>query len=178
MLAQSQSSQAAFVGVRSTFYRLANVFGNGVIVAVAGLLETRTGNIPLSWQLTVGGSGILLTGLTLYHTFAIPKPESDVPNIQEDSGNKVAEIFAGFGRTVTTYFKKPGVWLAIIFMLCYRLPEALPYQDVHPVPCGCERGRRTWDADRAGRHSVRYPRRDIRFFSEGSSEDFSHHVLG
>lgn len=98
MLAQSQSSQAAFVGVRSTFYRLANVFGNGVIVAVAGLLETRTGNIPLAWQLTIGGSGILLTGLTLYHTFAIPKPESDVPNIQEDSGNKVAEIFAGFGQ--------------------------------------------------------------------------------
>ena len=124
MLAQSQSSQAAFVGVRSTFYRLANVFGNGVIVAVAGLLETKTGNVPLSWQLTVGGSGVLLTALTLYHTFAIPKPESDVPNIQEDSGNKVAEIFEGFGRTVTTYFKKPGVWLAIIFMLCYRLPEA------------------------------------------------------
>ncbi len=95
-----------------------------MIVAVAGLLETRTGNIPLAWQLTIGGSGILLSGLTLYHTFAIPKPESDVPNIQEDSGNKVAEIFEGFGRTVTTYFKKPGVWLAIIFMLCYRLPEA------------------------------------------------------
>ena len=98
MLAQSQSSQAAFVGVRSTFYRLANVFGNGVIVAVAGLLETRTGNIPLAWQLTIGGSGILLTGLTLYHTFAIPKPESDVPNIQEDSGNKVADIFQETGR--------------------------------------------------------------------------------
>ena len=58
MLAQSQSSQAAFVGVRSTFYRLANVFGNGVIVAVAGVLEVKTGNIPLAWQLTIGGSEI------------------------------------------------------------------------------------------------------------------------
>ena len=124
MLAQSQSSQAAFVGVRSTFYRLANVFGNGVIVAVAGILETRTGNIPLSWQITVGGSGILLTALTLYHTWALPKPASDSPDSVRNSAVKVRDIFKGFRDTVVTYFRKPGVWLAIVFMLCYRLPEA------------------------------------------------------
>ena len=124
MLAQSQSSQAAFVGVRSTFYRLANVFGNGVIVAVAGILETRTGNIPLSWQITVGSSGILLTALTLYHTWALPKPASDSPDSVRNSAVKVRDIFKGFRDTVVTYFRKPGVWLAIVFMLCYRLPEA------------------------------------------------------
>ncbi len=124
MLAQSQSSQAAFVGVRSTFYRLANVFGNGVIVAVAGILETSTGNIPLSWQITVGSSGILLTALTLYHTWALPKPASDSPDSVRNSAVKVRDIFKGFRDTVVTYFRKPGVWLAIVFMLCYRLPEA------------------------------------------------------
>lgn len=124
MLAQDSSSQAAFVGVRSTFYRLANVFGNGVIVAVAGLLENKTGNIPMAWQITLGGSAVLLALLTLYHTFAVPKPETDVPRIANDGNSQVKRIFSEFGRTVTTYFKKPGVWLAIIFMLCYRLPEA------------------------------------------------------
>ena len=39
MLAHSPSSQAAFIGVRSTFYRIASVFGQGVHVAIAGLLE-------------------------------------------------------------------------------------------------------------------------------------------
>ena len=29
-----------------------------------------------------------------------------------------------FARTIKTYFTKPGVWLAIAFMLLYRLPEA------------------------------------------------------
>lgn len=125
MLAQSQSSQAAFVGVRSTFYRLANVFGNGVIVAVAGILEMKTGNIPLAWQLTVGGSAVLLTAITLYHTYAMPKPEADAPRNPGKAGSaSVKGIIAEFGRTVTTYFRKPGVWLAIVFMLCYRLPEA------------------------------------------------------
>ena len=39
MLAHSPSSQAAFIGVRSTFYRIASVFGQGVLVAIAGLIE-------------------------------------------------------------------------------------------------------------------------------------------
>jgi MFS transporter, PAT family, beta-lactamase induction signal transducer AmpG len=124
MLAQSQSSQAAFVGVRSTFYRLANVFGNGVIVAVAGILETRTGDIPLAWQITVGGSGLLLTALTLYHTWAVPRPVSDSSDRPKGSTATVGDIFRDFRNTVVTYFRKPGVWLAIVFMLCYRLPEA------------------------------------------------------
>ena len=121
MLAQSQSSQAAFVGVRSTFYRLANVFGNGVIVAVAGVLEVKTGNIPLAWQLTIGGSAVLLTLLTLYHTYAIPIPETDTPRGEKAN---IRSIFSEFGRTIVTFCKKPGVILAIVFMLCYRLPEA------------------------------------------------------
>ena len=121
MLAQSQSSQAAFVGVRSTFYRLANVFGNGVIVAVAGVLEVKTGNIPLAWQLTIGGSAVLLTLLTLYHTYAIPVPETDTPRGEKTD---FRSIFSEFGRTIVTFCKKPGVVLAIVFMLCYRLPEA------------------------------------------------------
>ena len=121
MLAQSQSSQAAFVGVRSTFYRLANVFGNGVIVAVAGVLEVKTGNIPLAWQLTIGGSAVLLTLLTLYHTYAIPIPETDTPRGEKAN---FSSIFSEFGRTIVTFCKKPGVVLAIVFMLCYRLPEA------------------------------------------------------
>ncbi len=124
MLAQSQSSQAAFVGVRSTFYRLANVFGNGVIVAVAGLLETRTGDIPLAWQITVGGSGLLLTALALYHTWAVPRPVSDSSDRPEGSTAGIGDIFRDFRNTVVTYFRKPGVWLAVVFMLCYRLPEA------------------------------------------------------
>ena len=124
MLAQSQSSQAAFVGVRSTFYRLANVFGNGVIVAVAGILETRTGDIPLAWQITVGGSGLLLTALTLYHTWAVPRPVSDSSDRPKGSTATAGDIFRDFKNTVVTYFRKPGVWLAVVFMLCYRLPEA------------------------------------------------------
>ncbi len=78
----------------------------------------------MAWRITVCGSAVLLTLLTIYHIFMIPRPAADVPNITSDSGNAAGEIFKGFGKTVSTFFKKPGVWLAIVFMLCYRLPEA------------------------------------------------------
>ena len=124
MLALNGKNQSAFVGIRSTFYRLANIFGNGVIVAAAGILEMKTNNIPLSWQLTLAGSSVLLTGLTIYHAFALPKAQNDVPHISEGTTNKAAAIIKEFGRSFATYFTKPGVVLAIAFMLLYRLPEA------------------------------------------------------
>ncbi len=125
MLALTQKNQAAFVGIRSTFYRLASIFGQGVLVYIAGVVETTTHNIPWSWQVTMIVSAVLFSGVTLYHTFAVPRPAEDRPHIPED-GKKVgaAQILSEFGQSFATYFKKPGLWLAIAFMLLFRLPEA------------------------------------------------------
>jgi PAT family beta-lactamase induction signal transducer AmpG len=124
MLALGQSDQAAFVGIRSTFYRLASIFGQGVLVAVAGALETRYDNIPLSWRLTMALASVIFCAVTLYHVFMIPRPATDHSTIS-GSSNSAADIVREFGRTFTTYFTKQGVVLAIVFMLLYRLPEAL-----------------------------------------------------
>jgi MFS transporter, PAT family, beta-lactamase induction signal transducer AmpG len=43
MLALSPHDQAWFVGIRSTFYRLAMIAGQGLLVMIAGALETNTG---------------------------------------------------------------------------------------------------------------------------------------
>ena len=45
MLALERHQQAAFVGVRSTFYRLANIGGQGGLVYLAGELQERTGSV-------------------------------------------------------------------------------------------------------------------------------------
>jgi PAT family beta-lactamase induction signal transducer AmpG len=48
-------------------------------------------------------------------------------------GERSAEaVFAEFGRTFATYFKKPGIWLALVFMLVYRLPEAFLIKMINP----------------------------------------------
>ena len=123
MLALSSGDQAQFVGIRSTFYRLASIFGQGVLVWLAGVIETKTGNIPNSWRITMLVTAVIFSLVTLYHTFVVPRPTTDTSSLKGEKAT-VGAIFKEFGRTFKTYFMKPGVVLAIVFMLLYRLPEA------------------------------------------------------
>ena len=140
MLAHSQSSQAAFIGIRSVFYRIASIFGQGVLVFIAGYFEKKDGNIPASWQITLGLSAVIFAVITLYHTFFLPYSKEDKPRVE----NEKVSLSTGakeFMSSFVTFVKKPGVLLAIAFMLLYRLPEGfliklcMPFL-VHPVAEG------------------------------------------
>lgn len=127
MIALDSGQQSFFVGIRSTFYRLSSIFGQGVLVVVAGVLEEKTGNIPLAWSLTIGLTAVIFTILTIYHSFALPRPAGDSAVSTDGSGS------AGeFTKAFVSFFRKPGVWIAIIFMLLYRLPEAFLLKMVNP----------------------------------------------
>lgn len=131
MLALDEHRQSLFVGIRSTFYRIASVFGQGVIVVVAGLLETRYGDIPRAWRVTLLLSAGLFLLVTLWHQFILPaeKPAADpAANPAATGKGPVRSVWSAFA----TFFRKPGVWLAIIFMLLYRLPEALSVKMLTP----------------------------------------------
>ena len=123
MLALPQNEQAAFVGIRSTFYRLASIFGQGILVTIAGAIELSSQDIPFSWRITMLVTAVMFSATTLYHTFFIPRSDNDRSVLGAEKASSKA-IFREFARSFTTYFKKPGVVLAITFMLLYRLPEA------------------------------------------------------
>ena len=126
MLALDQRRQSAFVGIRSTFYRIAMVFGQGVLVVLAGVLERRLGSIPTAWSVTMLVCAGLLAAFNLYHLLILPRPS-------EDTGNATASgIIKGFGEAFASFFRKRGVWLAIAFMLLYRLPEAFSVKMLFP----------------------------------------------
>ena len=117
MLALSGGEQSLFAGIRTTFYRLANLFVQGGLVVVAGLLEAR-GDVPRAWKLTILSTAILWALFTLYHLWALPAPGADTP--RKHSGGILRES----GRSFVSFFKKKGIWAGILFMLLYRLPEA------------------------------------------------------
>ena len=119
MLAHSAKSQAAFVGIRSTFYRIAAIFSQGVLVYIAGVIEKDTNNIPWSWQVTLGATSVILLLVTLYHCFFLPRAAEDQLRETKDFNGAMNELGASFA----TFFTKPGVVLAIVFMLLYRLSE-------------------------------------------------------
>ena len=131
MLALGQKDQSLFVGIRSTFYRLSSIFGQGVLVVIAGVLERRLGDIPQAWTITLLISAVLFAAITIWHTFALPKPAADAPRLT-DGKSSAKEIFREFGRTFVTFFSKKNVLIAMLFMLLYRLPEAFLVKMMNP----------------------------------------------
>ena len=128
MLALKEEQQTFFVGIRSTFYRLSSIFGKGVLVMIAGLLELRTGNIPLAWSFAMVIIAIIFSIITLYHLFALPAPDADYCRNTKggaDIAKEFADAFVGF-------FKKKGIIVALAFMLLYRFSEALMLKLVDP----------------------------------------------
>ena len=128
MIALDHGQQSFFVGIRSTFYRLSSIFGQGVLVVIAGVLEEKTGNIPMAWTLTMAVTAVMFTVITFYHTFSIPKPADD-KTVAASGGETLGGEFV---HAFVTFFKKPGALIAIVFMLLYRLPEAFLLKMVNP----------------------------------------------
>lgn len=128
MLALPENEQSLFVGIRSTFYRLSSIFGQGVLVVIAGLLETRLGDIPKAWSMTLLVCACIFSATTLWHIFRLPRPAADA---RRSSGDAMY-IIKEFGRTFVTFFRKKGVLVALLFMLLYRLPEAFLVKMMNP----------------------------------------------
>ena len=127
MLGLNAGTQAEFVGIISTFYRLSSIFGQGVLVALAGLIDTRTGDVHQAWKITLLLSAVIFSIVTLYHTWSLPAPVSD--RMADASAKR---IFSEFGRTFVTFFRKKYIWAALAFMLLYRLPEAFLVKMMNP----------------------------------------------
>ena len=144
MVALDEHQQALNVGMRSTFYRLSTLMGEGLLVMFIGLLETYTKSVSTAWSLGLGMIGVLLALAALYHGFVLPRCESfpekegDLPRKAETfeghrpsgsaatrskqtAGGAMTEFFATF----VSFFQKKQILLAITFLLLYRLPEAL-----------------------------------------------------
>ena len=118
MLGLKQHEQAAFVGVRSTFYRLANIAGQGLLVYLAGELIKSTGDVAYAWSVVFFVLAAMFVALFVYHHFILPRPATDHAVVQSD--NYMKEFFATFA----SFFRRKDIWLILGFILTYRLGES------------------------------------------------------
>jgi len=79
---------------------------------------TNSGNIPLAWSITLFVVAALFLGFSCWHAVMLPRPPNDGPAITNRS--LVGEFFATLG----SFFQKPGILLAMAFILLYRFDEA------------------------------------------------------
>lgn len=126
MIGLRSDQQAFFVGIRSLAFRLSMLFTQGAVVWMGGYLEQTTGNISAAWAYVMGASGAVMFLMALYHLLVLPRAE------RERSAQTVNQVVSEFGATFLSFFRKPGVWMAIGFLLCYRLGEALLVKMAQP----------------------------------------------
>ena len=137
MLALTSGVQAEMIGWRSVFYRLSNVFCNSALIAIPGIIYDWTikqgeQNMPLAWKVTMVITAVIFALMAVWHMFFTPRPDADKPNAE----TSVRDIISGFGKAFATYFTKPGLWTAILFMLLYRLPEGFLMKMIYPFLLG------------------------------------------
>ncbi len=116
MIGLTQEKQSFFVGVRSTFYKLANVTGQGLLVILAGFLENYYGDNSKAWSVTMLTAALLMFLLTAANFFTTPKYESS-EGITLDKPKGFLEVFS-------TFFRKKGMGMALTFILFFRLGES------------------------------------------------------
>ena len=117
MLALDSHEQSFFVGIRSTFYRISMIVGQGGLLMLPGLLQSHGCGVPTSWCVTLYAVSGLFLFLFLYHFFALPKPEQSL--VPKEGG-----ILLSFFDSFKTFFQKKDILLSLAFVLLYRLGES------------------------------------------------------
>lgn len=120
MLALTEHQQSLFVGIRSLFYRISMVVGQGALVVVAAFVSDAWVQPKAGWIVVFGILAAFFALVASYHSFALPRPGADAMRSPRSRG----EVFREFTETFVAFFRKPQVGVALTFMLLYRLPEA------------------------------------------------------
>lgn len=91
--------------------------------------EGASGNIPLAWLVVFAVLSSFFFVVAVYHSWALPRPASDSGR---DNARTAGQIMREFLETFSSFFRKPQVWIAVAFMLLYRLPEAQLVKLINP----------------------------------------------
>ncbi|MEH6455267.1 MAG: MFS transporter, partial [Cocleimonas sp.] len=118
----NDGQQSFFVGIRSTFYRIAMITGQGLIVILAGKLENIY-NVKTAWQLTMLVIAFILIVVALYHIFVLPKEEPQQSFLTSSTLAKQSP-FDGYTEVFKSFFQREHIAIFIAFILLYRLGEA------------------------------------------------------
>jgi len=92
------------------------------------VFEVRSGNIPLSWTVTLFVLAGLFLLFGLWHKFILPHPVSDRPGDAHSIPVFIKEFFQTFG----SFFRKPKLAALLLFLLLYRFGEAQLVKMVTP----------------------------------------------
>ena len=120
MLALSNDQQALFAGIRSVFYKVAMLFGSGILVSLAGRFEESFKNISLSWTIAIALSALIFAIFFVFQWLILPYVEENPKDRPESATNKIP-----FLPVFRSYFRQENIGAILVFILLYRFGEAM-----------------------------------------------------
>ena len=116
MASLSNKQQAAYAGWQGAFFNAARFFSLGGLVYLAGYLEKHM-DPAHAWMIIFGILSVMLIVLALYNLWALPGTK----NAPMETSLKGA--FWILKDVIIDFFQKPGIWIAIIFIILFRAGE-------------------------------------------------------
>jgi PAT family beta-lactamase induction signal transducer AmpG len=119
MKALDKDAQSFFVGIRSTAYRLSMIFASGVLTTLVGLLARNNGgDLMRAWFLVMMGVAGLMLVFAFAHRMWLPR----LNVVAADGARRDETDWVGAFKA---FILKRGLWFILLFLLFYRLGEAL-----------------------------------------------------
>jgi PAT family beta-lactamase induction signal transducer AmpG len=117
MASLSSKQQAAYAGWQGAFFNASKFLTLGGLLVLAGHLEQKIG-VFNAWSTIFVMLSILLAALAAYNAWALP---GTLNTAHTDIG--LASVFKTLKEVVADFLLKPGVWLAILFIILFRFAE-------------------------------------------------------
>jgi len=113
-----EKGQAQYAGWTGTFFNAAKFFTSGALLVLAGHFEKTLGTVP-AWTISFCILGAMMVALGLYNSWALPLAKNEV-----SKDTNAAAIARTLWEVIVEFFKKPGIWVSIIFIFLFRAGEA------------------------------------------------------
>ena len=127
MLILAKEQQSFFLGIRSTFYRIANLTGNGLVIILGGYLESLYTDKQKAWSYTMIIVSIFMIVITIYNYYFTPNTEVSSLEKTTYSSSK-----SNFLLVFKSFFQKKNIILILSFILLFRLGESQLLKMLNP----------------------------------------------
>lgn len=125
--AMTAQQQSKYIGVQGLCWYLGKILATGLLVSCTGYLHSEKNGLGLdwvsSWVVVMGALGATMLVLSAWHRFVLPVGGRAVA--LEDAKTGFKHAAHEFADVFSSYFKKKGIVLMLLFVLFYRLAEGL-----------------------------------------------------
>jgi PAT family beta-lactamase induction signal transducer AmpG len=113
-----EKGQAEYAGWTGTFFNAGRVIAAGGLVSLAGAIA-KSSDVVTAWTAIYALLGAMMLALGLYNMWVLPSARNAV-----SVDTSARAIAASLSEVIAEFFRKPGIWICVLFIILFRAGEA------------------------------------------------------